>query len=130
MYYPKERCRALSNSERGWLQIATKLAETSAERFKHGAIVVLGGAVQGLGINKNTLDPYIYKNYPKMSVHAEEAALRRCTRTQGATIYVSRVNNRGQQKMSRPCPKCMKLLIQAGVKRIVYTIDQVIELGE
>jgi len=43
-------------------------------------------------------------------------------------LYVARVNNRGEQKMSRPCPQCMQLLIDAGIKRVVYTIDSTIEL--
>lgn len=83
-----------------------------------------------MGTNKNILDPYIYKNYPRMSIHAEEAALRRCTKTQGATIFVARVNNKNKPMMSRPCPKCMQLLTDAGIKRVVYTINHAIELGE
>ena len=106
------------------MSIAIKLAETSEEKMRHGCIVVLGGSVQSVGVNKRTNDPYIHKNLHWLSEHAEMAALRRCKRTKGATIYVARVNNAGEQRMSRPCHKCMKLLREAGIKRIVYTIDQ------
>lgn len=91
--------------------------------MRHGAVVILGGSVQGLGINKRTNDPYTHKNLHWLSEHAEMAALRRSKRTEGAVIYVSRVNKRGQERMSRPCPKCMKLLKAKGIKKIVYTID-------
>ena len=105
------------------MDIAKKLAETSQENMRHGAIITLGGSVQAMGINKRTNDPYFNKDSHWLSEHAEMAALRRCSRTKGATIYVARVNNRGQERMSRPCDKCMKLLRSAGVKKIVYTVD-------
>jgi deoxycytidylate deaminase len=81
--------------------------------------------VQGLGVNKRILDPYIYKNHDNLSIHAEAAALKRCARTQGATIYVARVNNRNEPMLSRPCAACMDLLKVAGVKKVVYTINNV-----
>lgn len=96
--------------------------------MRHGAVVVLGGAVQGMGVNKKTNDPYFHKDLHWLSEHAEMAALRRCKRTQGATIYISRINNNGEEMMSRPCPKCMKLIRKAGIKKIVYTINSSMEL--
>lgn len=91
--------------------------------MRHGAIITLGGSVQAVGINKRTNDPYFNKNSHWLSEHAEMAALRKCTRTKGATIFVARVNKHGEERMSRPCPKCMNLLKSAGIKKIVYTID-------
>lgn len=91
--------------------------------MKHGCVIVLGGSVQAMGVNKRTNDPFIHKDLHWLSEHAEMAALRRCKRTKGSTLYVARVNRRGQERMSRPCPKCMKLLKDAGVKKVIYTID-------
>lgn len=96
--------------------------------MRHGALVVLGGAVQGMGVNKSTNNPHIHKNLHFLSEHAEMAALRRCKRTKGATIYIARINNRGEQMMSRPCDKCMRLIRAAGIKKIVYTVNNVIAL--
>jgi tRNA(Arg) A34 adenosine deaminase TadA len=100
-----------------------KLAETSEENMKHGCVIVLGGSVQAVGVNKRTNDPYTHKQLHWLSEHAEMAALRRCKRTKGAVLYVARVNKRGEERMSKPCPKCAKLLKDAGIKKVVYTID-------
>jgi len=92
--------------------------------MKHGAIIVLGGAIQSCGINKRTNDPEFHPNLPWLSEHAEAAAIRKARRTVGATIYIARVNKRGNLRMSRPCSGCMDALRKAGIKKIVYTIDQ------
>lgn len=105
------------------MNLACKLAEESQEANRHGAVVVLGGSVQSVGINRRTNDPWTHKNLHWLSCHAEMAAIRRAGRTQGATIYVSRINRRGEPRMSRPCAKCMKLIIKSGFKRVVYTVD-------
>jgi len=115
---------SLTKRDRSWLNIAIKLAETSEETMKHGAVVVRGGAVQSMGINKRTNNPFSHPDLHWLSEHAEMAALRRATRTKGATVYVARVNKRGEQMMSKPCAKCTKLLIESGVKRVVYTINR------
>lgn len=96
--------------------------------MRHGAIIVRGGAVQATGFNVNFLDPYYHKDAPKLSIHAEEAAIKMCSNTQGAIIYIARINRRGEQRMSRPCPKCMEMIKQARIKRIVYTINNVEDL--
>lgn len=129
MTCPKEQTQKLSRRDQAWLRIACKLAECSTEKMRHGAVVVLGGSVQAVGFNKRTNNPHTHKDLHWLSEHAEMAALRRCKRTQGATIYVARLNKHDQQRMSRPCPKCMKLIVEAGIKRIVYTIDQSEYLG-
>lgn len=95
--------------------------------MRHGAVVVFGGSVQSMGVNKRTNDPYYHKNLHWLSEHAEAAALRRCKRTQGAVVYVARINSKGLPRMSRPCAKCAQLLKQAGIKRVVYTIETVVD---
>jgi deoxycytidylate deaminase len=59
---------------------------------------------------------------PNISVHAEVDALSRCNDPRGATIYVARVNKRGEERMSRPCISCEKALLEAGVKKVIYTL--------
>jgi len=110
------------------LNVAKKLAETSEENMKHGCVIVLGGSVQAMGINKRTNDPFFHKNLHWLSEHAEAAALRRSNRTEGAVAYIARVNKHGEERMSRPCPKCMEALKSAGIKKIVYTVDSSIYL--
>ena len=120
----QERVKDLSNRDQMWLQVATKLAETSTERTKHGCIIVLGGAVQAMGVNTYRNQPGIVAEVDCLSVHAEINALKRVKRNlSGAVVYVSRVNNNGEPRQSRPCPACLKSLKDAGCKRVVYTIN-------
>lgn len=120
----QERVNNLSKRDQMWLNIASKLAETSQERTRHGCIIVSGGAVQSMGVNTYRNQPGIVDNVDCLSVHAEINALKRVKRNlSGAVVYVSRINNKGESRQSRPCPACLKALKDAGCKRIVYTIN-------
>jgi deoxycytidylate deaminase len=41
----------------------------------------------------------------------------------GSSVYVFRRGLAGDVRMARPCGICMKGLIDAGVKEIIYTTD-------
>lgn len=59
----------------------------------------------------------------QLALHAEESALKYCNRTEGAVAYVARINTKGEPRQSRPCPRCMQALKDAGIKRVIYTIN-------
>lgn len=58
------------------------------------------------------------------STHAEVAALKRVKRAEGATIYVARVLRSGKPGLARPCKRCQKDLIAAGIRQAIWTIDE------
>lgn len=91
----------------------------------------MGGRVLSVATNSSRNDPNCVPD-PKTqaAVHAEVAALKACGRTRvaGGTIYVARVNNSGDPLMSKPCIRCQKVLKDAGIKKIVYTISNTMEL--
>ena len=98
------------------------VAQRSQYRWKHGAVVAKGNKVIGFAPNK-------FRNHPSVdsdnvSVHAEAAVIRELLKNysnlKGTTIYIARIASAGIT-MSRPCPNCMKLIISAGIKEIVYT---------
>lgn len=106
------------------MSVAIYMAEQSTCRMRHGAVVVKGGRVLSTGVNK-------LKNHPlnvseehikKCSVHAEVDAVKKASNPRGATVYVARINKRGDEMLSRPCNKCYEYLIQSGIKKIIYTI--------
>lgn len=141
MYYPKgvsprgfkdrynyttdlqERVDNLSKRDQRWLAVASRIAMESRERTKHGCIIVQSGAVQGRGVNTYRNQPGIIEEIDALSVHAEINALKRAGNVQGAVAYISRVNNNGEPRQSRPCPACLQALKDAGIKRICYTIN-------
>ena len=59
-------------------------------------------------------DNYLNSKYPYV-VHAEPNAILNCTSSlKGATLYVTLF----------PCNECAKLIIQSGIKKIVYMSDK------
>lgn len=115
----------LSNRDKYFLGLARRAAETSAERKRHGAVVVKNGNVLGTGVNKFRNDPdQVSPEHIKTdcSYHAEQVALRNAgAKSDGATIYVARINSVGLDRNSEPCHNCHTAIKVAGIKRVVYT---------
>ena len=109
---------------------AMKLAATSSSRKRLGAILVSGGRVVGRGTNRVPNDTALIGwDATTNSTHAEIAALRDYgSSMKNGTIYVARLGKSGIPRMSKPCKKCQKALRDAGVKKVVYTVDNEMEL--
>lgn len=108
------------NFDRRYMRMATVWAENSyCERRKVGALVVKDRMIISDGYNgtpagfenicedeNNVTKPYV--------LHAEANAITKIARSnnnsEGATLYVT----------ASPCIECAKLIIQAGIKRVVY----------
>ena len=121
----------ISNKVRSYFDLAKRVAQQSQhDHFKHGAVLVKGGSVLNTSCNKDK-----YKSFgnrfrdTKVCGHATHHAELGCilgldkSTTQGATIYVVRVNRQGEYRLSKPCPMCEEVLKFCGVKRVVYTTD-------
>lgn len=132
----KETTSELSNRDKAFLKLAIAAAETSECRQKHGAVLVSGGSVLAIGINKTRNHPDVlgtgrfskYREFADIygtSYHAEMDAIRgifpvTCSR---AVLYVARVNKLGEPRYSRPCNKCYPVLMSYGIKEVVYTLN-------
>ena len=106
--------------DKRYMRMATIWAENSyCERRKVGALVVKDKMIISDGFNgtpsgfenvcedaNNVTQPYV--------LHAEANAITKIARSnnnsEGATLYVT----------ASPCIECAKLIIQAGIKRVVY----------
>ncbi len=121
----------MSRRDRRYLSIAAELALLSNGKMQHGAVLVRGGRVMGRGRN-------IYKNHPTIlettrkirshaSRHAEIAAMHGIPANvlRGCTIYIARVRKCGRVGYSAPCAECQQALDKAGVRKIIYTRDEV-----
>lgn len=116
----------LSKKQISFLSLAAKVAESGDMDTKHGAVVVKGGRVISVGVNKWRVDPSMAcneKDYnPNLTYHAEAEAISRASGDlSGAVIFVARINKKGLWSFSRPCTRCMKLIKSAGIKKIIYT---------
>lgn len=113
-----------------YLQLAIKIAEANDyyQRYRHGAVIVRGGSVQSVGFSKLHTAPHLVdcesQNLrSRISTHAEAEALKRCSVTKGATMYVARVGRNDKVALSKPCKNCQRLLADAGIKKIVWTVS-------
>jgi deoxycytidylate deaminase len=118
----------LSKRDKSYLSVARYFASKSQARNMHGAVLVKGGRVMGTGFNKNRNNPhYVSPEHIKTdcSYHAEEVAIREAgeDNVKGAIIYVARVNRHGNDRDSKPCPRCSVLIERVGIKRVVYTSE-------
>ena len=122
---------SLSLKEKSRLEQASRLASMSTCRFKHGAVIVKGGRVLAVGVNAYTSSLSLTDILEKegRSIHAEAAAIKAMGGSaKGATIYVARINRLGEPRMSKPCNACMKLIKEAEIKKVVYTIEHTIDV--
>ena len=110
---------SISNNERGFIVRAIRAAESSAHRTRVGATLVVANRVTSQSNrvrNHKDIAPYT-----EQSVHAEVRAVLRAYRSgRGGDIYVARLGARGRLLPSHPCKRCMPVLVEAGVKRIVW----------
>lgn len=113
------------------MKVAYITAQQSyANKRRVGAILVNNGAIISEGWNgtpsgfENECEDTIQIGYPDRPIyelhtkpyvlHAESNAITKCAKhgraTLGSTLYVT----------CSPCMECSKLIIQAGIKRVVY----------
>lgn len=106
---------------------ALQVAKASTVRHKHGAVLYKSGRVLGVAVNSQRNEhPTMEIEKDNYTYHAEVAVLRAVSMInsiEGATIYVARVNRQGKQVNSMPCSDCLRSLVAAGIKRIVYTTN-------
>lgn len=98
---------------------------------RHGALVVKGGSIISVGCNHCDFSKHAglsrdYNEYSIGSLHAEISALRGLSKdvTQGSTVYVVRIGKSdGLFRISAPCAMCVRALYNAGVKRVIFSVD-------
>lgn len=103
-----------------YLQMADIWATNSyAKKLKVGCLIVKDRTIIADGFNgtpagfPNICEDKNFKTFPYV-LHAEANAITKLAKSsqnsEGATIYITH----------RPCIDCAKLIIQAGIKRVVY----------
>ena len=130
MEYDPKKIKKLSKSRKRYFDLAKRAAlESTYGKLRHGAVIVKGGSVVSFGFNKDKHSSFgrRFRHYDlgHATQHAEISAVLGLPRsaTQGADVYVVRVNNFSQWRMSKPCPMCEEALRFVGVKRVFYTLD-------
>lgn len=109
----------LSKNDLRFLQMAEGVATQSNCKFRHGALVVKHGKILGSS-------PNLWKNDPKYieskhcQIHAEIAALKKAGWPSKVTVYVARINTKGESRLSKPCANCQEVLDAYKIK-VIWT---------
>jgi deoxycytidylate deaminase len=118
----------LSKKQQRYVELAARIAQqTEFKEYKHGAVLVRGGAVLNTSCNKNKYKAWASrfrkKQHGHATLHAEIGAILGLDRsmTEGATVYVVRVGRSGDLKNSKPCPMCEAAMQFVGIKKVVYS---------
>lgn len=112
---------SISNKDASFISAASKIALTSDNRFRVGALVVKSGRVLGGSPNITRVSPRTPPN--RFSTHAEIAAMSIAPQTSGATLYIARLNSNSKYAISKPCAWCMQKIKQYQIDRVVFTTD-------
>lgn len=115
--------------DKRYMRMAEIWAENSyCQRRKVGALIVKNKMIISDGYNgtpsgfENVCEDKNNVTYPYV-LHAEANAITKIARSnnssEGATLYVT----------ASPCIECAKLIIQAGIKRVVYAEEYRLEDG-
>lgn len=131
-----------SGDKRGFQEAKAEAERSSFPRFHVGAVVVYKGHVVGAGHNSEKSDPLQkeynrYRNFRQYgshpvrhSLHAEVSALKSISYPIGeqldwkkAKIFVYRIcpGLPKRMGMARPCPACLGLVREKGIRDIYYT---------
>lgn len=112
---------------------AIEEAYKSPVLMRHGCVAVKNGKILARGFNH-------YRTFSKdnfitntCTCHAECDVIRKLHNAnpnidyKKVTLYIVRINRKGDLKSSAPCIDCYNMLTKCGVKRIVYSSDNGIQ---
>ena len=102
------------------MRVAIKESHKSNHRFKLGACIAKGNKVLTRAHNSRKTHPKFGSGDYK-TLHAESYAIYKAVRQginlKGTTLYVYRKNN----NLAKPCPCCMGLIHEYGIKKVIYS---------
>lgn len=123
----------ISGRERSFFKAAQAVSELSDHRYKIGCVIVDKHRIISSGSNSDTkchavqadLDTEYFNCFCTGKLHAEVRSiiplLKYKMDLSRATLYTYREFKNGRLALARPCPRCMKLIKQVGIRRIKYT---------
>ena len=126
----------LSKKNLTYFRAAEAMSELSNHRCKMGCVVVNAHRIISSGHNSATnthafqakLDKKFFGCECAGYLHAETDALLPLIKSSmdlsRASIYVYRSMKNGLRGMARPCPRCMSVIKQLGIKTVNYSTNQ------
>lgn len=126
----------MTKTHKAYFAAAKAVSELSNHPvYKIGAIVVSKHKIISSGYNSDTKTHPLQKRYNKYrfteeghhKCHAELSALLPLIKNNvdlsNANIYVYREHKNHHLACARPCPSCMKLIRDCGIKKVFYSTE-------
>lgn len=126
----------MSSRNERYLRTLRQIAETSNERAKLAAAVVVDNEIVGLGVNRMKTHPMqamFRKNNHAIYIHAEIDAIAKAVKAlrtkdlSRATLYIARVKKDRKDNwvdgLAKPCKGCMQAIASFGIKKVIWTED-------
>lgn len=124
----------LTKSHRAYFKAAKVISELSDfPKVKIGCCAVYKHKIISSGYNSIKTNPaqkrlniYRFDAETPATIHAELSCLlplinRKDINFRDVSLYVYREYKNGELALSRPCPSCMKLITELGIRHIYYT---------
>lgn len=130
----------LSRKQRQAIRLAAETALLSNyKQFRMGAVLVKNGGIKNLAVNHKDYcsfaarfqAPEARQHAIVPTAHAEISVIlnQAASSTEGATIYVVRINRDGKLRLAKPCQMCRAAMLFVGIKKVIYSTDSEIEFG-
>ena len=125
----------LSKTEQAFFRAAQSISLLSDHKCQIGCIIVDKHKIISSGHNSDTkchpvqaeLDTKHFNCFSTGKLHAETSAIVPLLNSKRdlsrATCYTFRQLKDGSLGMSRPCPRCLELIKQVGIRKIKYTTE-------
>lgn len=124
----------LGKTHRAYFAAARAISKMSDfPRVAVGAVAVYGHRIISSGYNSCKTDTvqkryniYRFSEETPASIHAEVMALKGLMNRndldfKNVSLYVYRECKNGETALARPCPSCLKLITDLGIRNIYYT---------
>ena len=124
----------LGKARRAYFEAARAISHLSDfPRVKIGAVAVYKHCIVSSGFNSSKTDPlqkkyniYRFSDETPHALHAEISCLKSLIGRKDidfsyVDLYVYREGKNAELALSRPCPSCMHLITELGIRNIYYT---------
>lgn len=111
--------------DKRWIKTCLKIASRNKiKHYKHASILVKGGRIISIGVNKTKAGCLGDPCYHLKGWHAELDCLHKVDPkdAKGAILYVGGWSKGGRVIKSKPCPYCQQYLKKFDLKAVYYSL--------
>jgi len=111
----------ITKKDEYFYQKALELAEFGEHRVRVGCVSVYKSTIITGTFNTHRNSSFGVP-YTDLTTHAEKSCINLMPRhmRSGATLYIARIDQDGRVKPSKPCGRCMRMILEQEIKEMVF----------